>query len=177
MTTQTGIPAKRCSRCAEYKPLTEFYADRSKPSGRASKCKTCSQAAVNEYRRGHGRERSNTLQRAYNARQEVKERRATYSAEPAQAEYNRAASAKQRIAFKEWLWVLKSKPCTDCGNFYHPVAMQFDHIPERGKKLFEVNMGASNRGQASILAELAKCELVCANCHAVRTFVTRSTTI
>lgn len=61
---------------------------------------------------------------------------------------------------------LKSKPCVDCGGCYHPEAMEFDHIPGRGGKLHNVSRLKTVR---AILAEAEKCELVCANCHRVRT--------
>ena len=68
-----------------------------------------------------------------------------------------------------WHWALKDKPCTDCGVTFHPVAMQWDHLPGQ-KKLTEVGeMLRANFSRKTVLTEIAKCELVCANCHAVRT--------
>jgi hypothetical protein len=64
--------------------------------------------------------------------------------------------------------VLKKHPCTDCGIEYPPYVMQFDHV--RGKKLGNVATMVWNlRPWDLILEEIAKCELVCANCHAERT--------
>jgi hypothetical protein len=60
------------------------------------------------------------------------------------------------------------KPCTDCGGKFPHYCLQWDHVPERGPKLF--NLGRSDYSLAKIDAELAKCDLVCANCHAVRTW-------
>lgn len=83
-------------------------------------------------------------------------------------EYNRARREARYAEFREWLWAKKSEPCADCGGTFHPAAMQFDHLP--GKvKLFEVATGVASRSRVSVLAEIAKCELVCANCHAIRT--------
>jgi hypothetical protein len=49
--------------------------------------------------------------------------------------------------------------------------MQFDHVPERGPKLFEINYGAIlSKGYGLLKKELEKCDLVCANCHAIRTW-------
>jgi hypothetical protein len=88
------------------------------------------------------------------------------------AEDVRPAQAAKYAEFREWLWGLKANPCVDCGNAYHPAAMQFDHLPEFEKK-FEVSAGAFLRRRDVILAEIAKCELVCSNCHAVRTYERR----
>jgi hypothetical protein len=62
--------------------------------------------------------------------------------------------------------------CADCGYNHFPEALQFDHIPERGPKLFNV-ANRTNRRWSLVLAEIEKCEVVCANCHAVRTWRTR----
>jgi transposase-like protein len=66
-----------------------------------------------------------------------------------------------------WLNSLKNSLCKDCGNIYPPVAMDFDHV--RGIKVKGVG-SMQNWGRQKILAEIAKCELVCANCHRKRTY-------
>jgi hypothetical protein len=60
----------------------------------------------------------------------------------------------------------KGKPCTDCGGTFPRCAMEFDHV--RGTKLFALN-SPGGRTVASIEAEIAKCDLVCSNCHRIRT--------
>lgn len=57
--------------------------------------------------------------------------------------------------------------CADCGYRAHPAALHFDHLPGT-TKISEVSTLA-RRGRADLLAEIAKCEVVCANCHAIRT--------
>ena len=66
---------------------------------------------------------------------------------------------------------LKSGPCTDCGVTFPAVCMDFDHVPGRGDKIKEVSKMARSSGAAvtaRISAEIAKCDLVCANCHRIR---------
>ena len=64
---------------------------------------------------------------------------------------------------------LKETPCTDCGVQYHTCVMQFDHVPERGPKLFALSEAhRSSITWDDILAEVEKCDVVCANCHAMR---------
>lgn len=63
----------------------------------------------------------------------------------------------------------KERPCADCGGEFPYYVMQFDHLPgteKRGNVSHMVHKG----GRQAILDEIAKCEVVCANCHAVRTF-------
>lgn len=64
----------------------------------------------------------------------------------------------------------KARPCMDCGRSYPKEVMEFDHV--RGKKLFEL-ADAWNIGRERILAEMAKCDVVCANCHRLRTIARR----
>jgi len=47
--------------------------------------------------------------------------------------------------------------------------MQWDHLPGFDK-LGDVSAICWGRPREEVLAEVAKCELVCANCHNMRTF-------
>jgi hypothetical protein len=79
-----------------------------------------------------------------------------------------AYNAQQRREAAVWYLSLKEgRPCTDCGGVFHPAAMQWDHPPgvEKLAHVAELYRGRRDR----VLAEIAKCEVVCANCHAVRT--------
>jgi hypothetical protein len=70
----------------------------------------------------------------------------------------------------DWLLGLKTgRPCTDCGRLYPPQVMQWDHLPG-APKLGDISTSFRRRPREDLLQELAKCELVCANCHAIRTF-------
>lgn len=62
----------------------------------------------------------------------------------------------------------KSKPCTDCGNEYHWFAMDFDHV--RGKFMDISLMVSRHFPLDKVKAEIGKCELVCSNCHRLRTW-------
>ncbi len=59
----------------------------------------------------------------------------------------------------------------DCGQCFPPCVMQWDHR-DPATKAFPVSK-MSNRSVPVILAEIAKCDLVCANCHLIRTWITR----
>ncbi len=64
---------------------------------------------------------------------------------------------------------LKSKPCTDCGNTFPTCCMDHDHKPGTEKLYCVGAMFAHHYSKELILAEVAKCELVCSNCHRIRT--------
>lgn len=62
----------------------------------------------------------------------------------------------------------KSRPCADCDVQYPYYVMQFDHRDPREKK-FNIGQVGPTTGEARLRAEIAKCDVVCANCHAERT--------
>lgn len=56
----------------------------------------------------------------------------------------------------------------DCGKRYPSYVMDFDH---RESKIRDVSrMVSLGLGEATVLAEIAKCDVVCSNCHRERTF-------
>ncbi len=60
-------------------------------------------------------------------------------------------------------------PCTDCGQSFHHSAMHWDHLPGTNK-INSIQRLVLSLNRKIILDEIAKCELVCANCHSVRTY-------
>lgn len=86
---------------------------------------------------------------------------------------HRARSVARYAAFRQYTDTIKlERGCADCGYNAHAVALQFDHLPG-----FEKSHGISEMVVAggvtfeSLDEEIAKCEVVCANCHSVRTHV------
>ncbi len=59
-------------------------------------------------------------------------------------------------------------PCADCGETFPPCVMHWDHLPGY-LKVDEIGSMVGSRRRAIVLDELNKCELVCANCHVMRT--------
>jgi len=81
--------------------------------------------------------------------------------------YDRTQKASQERRNAK-LAALKAKPCMDCGVRYPPYVMDFDHR-NPDEKLFSLNSMAMTRSAEKLAAEIAKCDLVCANCHRERT--------
>lgn len=63
----------------------------------------------------------------------------------------------------------KNKPCIDCKILFDSIQMDFDHIRDKKFNISKYSQGGW--GINSIKQEIAKCELVCANCHRLRTFL------
>lgn len=131
---------KRCARCETVKPRTAFHRSVLRADGLQVYCADC-------------------------------------CADQAHARYERkvgrSVPRRSRMSYGAsrgaWLKSLKAgRPCTDCGRVFRPEAMQWDHLPgfEKIGNISEL----WGRHEDEILREIAKCELVCANCHAIRTF-------
>ncbi len=131
-----------CTECGETKAAEEF-GFRNKAAGRRHrKCKTCVAA--------YGREHYTRNHEAYIAR-------------------NTRSRPTQKRALRQKLWQYKSQHgCCDCGE-RDPVVLDFDHL-DPGDKGAEVGRLAShNYGWPTILREISRCQLRCANCHRRRT--------
>lgn len=69
----------------------------------------------------------------------------------------------------EFVKQAKSVPCKDCGVSYPYYVMDFDHRNSSEKK-FSLSKYNQIGNLEKIKAEIAKCDVVCANCHRERTF-------
>lgn len=61
-------------------------------------------------------------------------------------------------------------PCMDCGIEYPPFVMDFDHRPGEAK-LFNIGSALKDHTRQEILDEMSKCDIVCSNCHRLRTWL------
>lgn len=76
---------------------------------------------------------------------------------------------RTRMRNRQYLWdFYVNHPCTDCGES-DPRVLELDHC--RGeKKIAGVSELVHNtRSLAAIQKEIEKCDVVCANCHRIRT--------
>lgn len=137
---------KKCSKCGLRKQLKDFYKRKTglRTGEYYEKCKECYK---NRGRIYYHQNRKRQLELAKKRKQKyIKER-------------------------KEFLDNIKNKPCFDCGKKYPAWIMDFDHRDGRSKiatisflvfrKLVKFD---------KIKEEIAKCDLVCSNCHRGRTY-------
>jgi hypothetical protein len=130
---------RRCGRCGESKSTSDFAWRRVRRGQLDNYCRPCRAA----YKRAH-----------YIAN------RQRYIAA---ATRRKDALMAERTAFL--VEFFRTHPCVDCGET-DPIALEFDHI---GHKEFTIAAGIGSRSWQAILDEMAKCEVVCANCHRRRT--------
>jgi hypothetical protein len=151
------IPArhKKCPDCRLVKPEKDFGKNRRMGDGLQYYCRDCTAARGLASRKMHPARHKATLHRHY---------------EKNKPKILGRLKQHRKRRCEELLARLKADPCADCGNLFPPCAMDFDHRPGT-IKLFQFGGSALVRHSLEkTLAEIAKCDLVCANCHRVRTW-------
>ena len=90
--------------------------------------------------------------------------------------YGESRSRRQSALLARIQEVKVERGCADCGYNAHPAALDFDHLPGHVKS-FRMASAAAGIKWSVVEAEMAKCEVVCANCHRIRTADRRSLSI
>jgi hypothetical protein len=142
MDTMSDVPAVRiCTRCRIGKPITEFPERKLGTGRRYGHCRACKALYQREwYEKNKDRHKANV------------------------AEIRRDRILRNRAIIE----AAKSAPCMDCGRRFPPYVMDLDHV--RGIKRGTIASWYVSISEKSLLAEIAKCEVVCANCHRMRTY-------
>lgn len=83
-------------------------------------------------------------------------------------QYIRRNKEKQ-VHLQSFVNAVKSYPCEDCGKDYPHYVMDFDHLPEFDKEM-DISQMYKWGSWTKVVDEIMKCELVCSNCHRVRTW-------
>lgn len=82
-------------------------------------------------------------------------------------ENQKAVNKSLREAKRSYIREIKdSTPCADCGVSYPYYVMDFDHLRDKSMNIAEMWQSCSWK---AIKEEIAKCEIVCSNCHRIRT--------
>jgi hypothetical protein len=161
---------KVCTKCGEEKPFSEFYKCGKKSTKRSGSCKDCDRAVSRAYCKAH-----------YDRKATYIRQRKWVKANPERwkelQKRNYLKRQKEGNLIRQW--VIKKyggKPCMDCKQVFPWVAMDFDHRPEHIKEFAigeKCNVVATPKAIARIEKEIAKCDVVCSNCHRIRTYITR----
>lgn len=129
---------KLCSTCKTEKSLTDFRKNRTSSDGLQSNCASCDSARARDYYK----------QNSKKLYKQIKE------------------AAKRRSSFRrEVINALKrANGCAVCTE-NEPCALDFHHVDSTEKESAIASMLIRGRSKEALLAELAKCELLCSNCH------------
>ncbi len=131
------METKKCCRCKQILPLTEF--------GGIKK--------INDYCKPCKR----TIEKAYADANRVKRR--------IQNNQSAARRYEKNCRLRDEFYVGKS--CIDCGES-DPVVFEFDHVDPTTKK-YQIGDMLGSHTWTTILTEIEKCVIRCANCHRRRT--------
>lgn len=77
--------------------------------------------------------------------------------------------AKYRVFLKTMIRSLKDRPCLDCRVRYPHYVMDFDHREGETKDFDIARAVRKCVSERVLMKEVAKCDLVCSNCHRERT--------
>ena len=134
--------SKTCTKCGERKSLETFTVRSKNSDGHTSRCRAC----VNAYNK-----------RLYASRSDrVREKLRAFN--------KRLRDDRAEKVFN----YLRGHPCVDCGE-PDPVVLEFDHRETEVKKLAVAQMVERRYAWEAIAAEIAKCDVRCANCHRRKT--------
>ena len=81
----------------------------------------------------------------------------------------RAAANRRSAAIQKMVLAYKDVPCMDCGGRFPPCAMDLDHRDPTTKLCNPGRLRNKGWRDERVIAELNKCDPVCANCHRIRT--------
>ncbi len=136
---------RRCTRCRLVEPRAEFGPRRDSVSKQDVLCRPCRSAYGKEH---YAANRQRYIDLA--------------------AERQRAAAVERTHFLVDYF---ATHPCVDCGED-DPVVLEFDHLRD---KAFDIGGKLTSQPWAAVLAEIEKCDVVCANCHRRRTSARRGT--
>lgn len=131
---------KTCSICHISKSLDSYNRHRSKKDGLQTHCRDCAHIRFRKYYQSNlQKQKAVVLKR------------------------NRERKIQNQ---EDILNYLKSHPCVDCGETDY-IVLEFDHV--RGKKKGNISKMIGNNCWRTILGEIQKCDVRCANCHRRKT--------
>ena len=129
---------KECKTCGDEIDLDEYP---KRGSGRRANCKGCTNARARELYHGNEEKRKRRIKKV------------------------RINTVNCRRRIKERIDKLKQHPCSKCGGSYPPTVMEFHHQDPTEKEINISNAVAAGWSMERLLREIAKCTLLCANCH------------
>jgi hypothetical protein len=93
----------------------------------------------------------------------------TRNASRERAKHKARNAQARRANHARMMEYLRGQACGDCG-IDNPVVLEFHHNDGRKHKRVEVSVLVSHGySWPRVMAEIAKCMVLCANCHRVRT--------
>lgn len=132
---------KICTRCKLEQSVDNFGNNKARLDGKQAWCKPCVKVHNADY----------------------------YKRTPHRNPQRRAHSLKVVLRNRKFMMdLLKRSTCIDCGQDDWRV-LEFDHV--RGEKFADVSCMVKSASIQALQDEIAKCDIKCANCHRIKTFI------
>lgn len=136
---------KTCKTCKENKSVSDFATNNTKPDGLNWQCRTCQSAYFKEYYKNNKKKHVSRV---------------------------RVVNERTRQKLHEFLAAyFENNPCVECGED-NILVLEIDHINNKSKNGKAFSMGEARRNGISlrkVKKELERCQVLCANCHRVKT--------
>lgn len=131
---------KTCSKCKTTKSL-DLFAWKDRNSGiKSSECKECHKKVRRAY---YERNRSKEIENAKISK-----------------------SVRRPLILEKYKELKKTLKCNRCEQ-NHPATLQFHHVDKFEKENSISKMVRGGFSMSKIMKEIEKCEVLCANCHAI----------
>ena len=130
---------KRCCACKSEQPIENFNRNKCRKDGLQSRCRPCDQHRAREKYRGSSIEQEKTKLRS-----------------------KTLSDSNNEFVYA----LLLVSKCVTCGE-NDPATLDFDHLVPEDKHLNVSRMKKHSR--KTLEAEIAKCQIICANCHRKKT--------
>lgn len=149
---------KWCPRCSQWLSTDVFHKSSRHKDGLRAWCKPCCNEDSRNYRKKYP-------ERVAAQRAAFLRANPDYMKKYDTDRIEKRKQRQQRLLAKH----KHGRPCHDCGVVFHHFVMDFDHRPGEVKSRDISWMIKNNANEQEIEREIAKCDLVCANCHRIRT--------
>lgn len=131
---------KTCCKCKQSLPLNSFNKNRARRDGLAGMCRECWKFYYKNDYYLRGNEKTRLSEK----------------------------SKREKAEKRQLISSSKDIECMDCGVKYPSYVMDFDHR-NPAQKSFTIGAAVSKYSAEQIKLEIQKCDVVCANCHRIRT--------
>jgi hypothetical protein len=148
---------KICNKCKDELPATTeyFWPNSHHKDGLQGHCKKCQNEYRKQWRARYKEKHGESADKRY------------YSSH---LEDSARLNAKRVKEHAEWVDSIKeATPCADCGNFFPAVCVDFDHREGEVKFKGVCWLVQNGYSREKIQEEIDKCDIVCSNCHRIRT--------
>lgn len=129
------------------------------------KVKVCTECGVEKSEEEFGKKGDRRLHRCKQCINEYQRQHYEQNKE----KYKRKAKTWNHKVRKRYQQLKEATPCDDCGGMFPYYVTEYDHRDPSTKADNVASLISRGVGWEKLMAEIEKCDLVCANCHRQRT--------